>query len=109
MPTRDVTAPTVIRFVEEEIIGLFGPPEEILSDNGTCFTTASLVLFMTNNGIKWRTVLAYTLVSNGRAESIVLTLKYGIGKVSGGEDWAEALHKCVWVPLQTRTQLSGSL
>ena len=80
-PTPTATAAEVIAFVEEQVIMPFGRPRVILSDNGSCFTAGSLENFMEQNNIKWKTVLAYAPISNGRAERMVGTIKREIGKM----------------------------
>lgn len=95
-PTRDNIEPTVMILIAEEVTRPFGPPREIISDNGICIKAAALWDYMTRHSIKWRTVMFYALISNGRAERMVRTLKYGIEKaIRDGPDWVEALHMCI--------------
>ena len=87
------TSDVVLDFIKTEIIHPFGPPRSIISDNATAFTSSAVEQFMARFGIKWRTVLAYAPMSNGKAERMVGTLKRGVKKtvVAAQRDWAEAL------------------
>ena len=53
----------------------FGPPEEIVSDNGPEFTAGEFEAFCTTNGIKQTLVPPYHPASNGAAERSVRILK----------------------------------
>ena len=87
------TSDVVLDFIKTGIIHPFGPPRSIISDNATAFTSSAVEQFMARFGIKWRTVLAYAPMSNGKAERMVGTLKRGVKKtvVAAQRDWAEAL------------------
>lgn len=54
--------------------------------------------FTEQQGIQWRTVLAYAPMSNGRAERMVKTVKSGIGRVvkDRGGSWDEIVHQVVY-------------
>lgn len=73
--TADQTANSVIQFVEEEIITLFGPPKTIVSENGSGFTAHNFKEFLKRNGIKCCPVVAYAPMSNGKVERMVSTIK----------------------------------
>lgn len=51
----NTTAEVVKDLVTKEIGHVFGPPETIVSENAACFTAKSIVYYMQNNGIRWRT------------------------------------------------------
>ena len=97
-PTPTATASEVITFVDDRIILPFGKPRVIVSDNGPCFTARSLEAFMNVNDIKWKTVMAYAPMSNGRAERIVGTIKGAIGKMvrTNPLDWDLAVRKVLY-------------
>uniref|UniRef100_A0A3B3SKQ2 Gypsy retrotransposon integrase-like protein 1 n=1 Tax=Paramormyrops kingsleyae TaxID=1676925 RepID=A0A3B3SKQ2_9TELE len=57
-----------------------GIPEIVVSDNGTCFTSAEFREFMQKNGIRHITTAPYHPASNGLAERAVQTVKSLIKK-----------------------------
>lgn len=59
----------------------FGPPNTIISDNASCFSAMVVKKFVKNQGITWKSVLAYVPMSNGRAERMMGTLKKSIGRI----------------------------
>ena len=81
-PTRDSTSSAVIEFLQNHLIHAFGPPSSIISDNATCFAADATREFLAHHGIKWRPVLAYAPMSNGRAERMVGTIKRSLGKTA---------------------------
>ena len=81
-PTKDSTSSAVIYFLQYHLIRAFGPPSSIISDNATCFAADATREFLAHHGIKWRPVLAYAPMSNGRAERMVGTIKRSLGKTA---------------------------
>ena len=61
-----------------------GLPETIVTDNGTCFTSAEFTQFMRQNGIQHITSPAYHPSSNGLAERAVQLVKRGLTKMTDG-------------------------
>lgn len=60
-----------------------GIPEMVVSDNGSCFTSAEFQEFMIRNGIKHITTAPYHAASNGLAERAVQTFKSLMKKSTG--------------------------
>ena len=69
-----------------ETFARFGVPMELVSDNGTQFTSSSFKKFCLDNGIKHLTTAPYHPQSNGQAERFVDTLKRTMNKLKGSGD-----------------------
>ena len=62
----------------------FGLPETIVTENGSCFTSACFQQFLTMNGIKHITSAPYHLSTTGLVERAVQIVKKGLKKVTEG-------------------------
>lgn len=83
--TNNTTAETIIKFVEEDLVHLFGTPKSIIIDNTYCFLSVSMKNFEEEQGKTWKLVIAYVLIigaykstvdmmSNGKEDRMVGTL-----------------------------------
>ena len=75
------------RVTIEQLRGLFavyGLPETIVSDNGTCFTSVEFIQFITRNNIQYITSPVYHPSSNCLAERAVQLVKRGLAKLKVG-------------------------
>lgn len=78
METRKrATADVVMHFLNAETVPGFGPPGTIMSDNGSRFTVGIVETFPKDQITVWRTVFVFALMSNGRADRVVGTMKQG--------------------------------
>ena len=61
-----------------------GPPDVLVSDNGSCFTCQEFQEFMRLNGIKHVRSSPFKPASNGQAERAVQIIKQGLRCVTQG-------------------------
>jgi hypothetical protein len=80
LQTRSITAHTTIEIMRP-IFARFGPPEVLVTDNGTQFTASEFALFCEQLGIIHLRSPAYHPQSNSQAERFVDTLKRGLAKL----------------------------
>ena len=81
--TANATSTTVIEELREKF-AQFGIPQTIVTDNGTCFTSADFESFLSDNGIHHLTTAPYHPASNGLAERAVQIVKKGLKKNKKG-------------------------
>lgn len=96
--TRRATSETVIMFIKEKILVPFGPLGVVVSDNAACSTARALQALIEDWGSRWKTVLAFAPMSNGRAERMAGTIKKGVEKFvgSGSDGWDTAVQIVVF-------------
>ena len=66
--------------ITKKWISRWGPPKQVITDNGAQFTSHEFQQFMKENDIDHVTSPAYHQSSNGAAERTVQTLKKGLTK-----------------------------
>ena len=67
-----------------QIFATHGLPKQIVSDNGTCFTSEEFEQFTKKNGIQHTKTAPYHPASNGLAERAVQIIKTCLKQLSGG-------------------------
>lgn len=77
---QNISSATVVEKLTD-FFSRFGNPSEIVSDNGTQFTSPLFESFCQERGIKHLTCPTYHLQSNGQAERFVDTLKRSLKKM----------------------------
>ncbi len=83
IPTSGSTSSVVIEELRC-LFSQFGLPESIVSDNGSCFTSAEFRSFLKKNGITQVISAPYHPSTNGLAERSVQLAKRGLKKVKEG-------------------------
>ncbi|XP_030580469.1 uncharacterized protein K02A2.6-like [Archocentrus centrarchus] len=81
-PVKSPTSQATIEKLRQSF-SVFGLPKMLVSDNGTCFTSAEFATFMKRNGIDHVRSAPFHPSSNGLAERAVQTFKEGMKKVKG--------------------------
>lgn len=71
---------TVEKTINElrQLFAAYGIPEQIVSDNGSQFTSEPFAIFMKMNGIRHTLTAPYHPATNGLAERFVQSLKHGL-------------------------------
>ncbi|XP_041651122.1 uncharacterized protein K02A2.6-like [Cheilinus undulatus] len=82
-PMKTSTSQATIEKLRQSF-SVFGLPKMLVSDNGTCFTSADFESFMKQNGIRHVRSAPFHPSSNGLAERAVQTFKEGMKKMKGG-------------------------
>ncbi|XP_033988673.1 uncharacterized protein K02A2.6-like [Trematomus bernacchii] len=81
-PVKSATSQVTIEKLRQSF-SVFGLPKMLVSDNGTCFTSAEFETFMKQNGIRHVRSAPFHPSSNGLAERAVQTFKGGMKKMKG--------------------------
>uniref|UniRef100_A0A3B3B4L9 Gypsy retrotransposon integrase-like protein 1 n=1 Tax=Oryzias melastigma TaxID=30732 RepID=A0A3B3B4L9_ORYME len=81
-PVKSATSQVTIEKLRQSF-SVFGLPKMLVSDNGTCFTSAEFETFMKQNGIDHVRSAPFHPSTNGLAERAVQTFKEGMKKIKG--------------------------
>ena len=82
-PVNSATSKITIQHLRT-IFAQFGIADTIVTDNGTCFTSAEFKEFLTKNGISHKLSAPYHPATNGLVECAVQILKQGLKKNTEG-------------------------
>ena len=93
VPSKDLGAGTVVKFLTREVFPRFGIPQEISSDNGAAFIQKTLKQVLQQLHIKQRLGCVYHPASQGNVEKINGVLKAKISKIVACTklNWVDAL------------------
>ena len=80
---QSITAEKTIEKLQS-IFSTHGLPKQIVTDNGTSFTSEKFKQFVTRNGIKYTFSAPYHPSTNGLAERAVRTFKQGLREILQG-------------------------
>jgi hypothetical protein len=82
--TRTISSKATIS-IFRQIFARYGPPEILVTDNGTQFTSTEFAIFCATFGVTHLRSPVYHPQSNGQAERFVDTIKRGLQKFRGEE------------------------
>jgi hypothetical protein len=99
------TLPIICRL--RDCITRFGIPDQIVSDNGSQFTSQEFQEFCKSNGIRHSTSSVYHPRSNGEAERFVQTFKRSMSEAKG-QDWELTLQRFLFTYRVTTHATTGS-
>eukprot|EP00253_Pinus_taeda_P002929 PITA_02929 len=103
------TENSVVQFIFEDIFTRFGVPREILTDQGSQFTSKLMEKLMEEYKIKHRKSTPYHPQANGQVESTNKVLESIITKIVHlhRRDWAERLSEASWAYRTTWRNTTG--
>jgi transposase InsO family protein len=104
-----VKSENAIKFLERQIIFLFGVPHRITFDNANAFKSTKMYRFMEKYKIKWNYTTRYYPQANGAIEAFNKTLGKNLKKTVHmyRREWHERLFEALWaycVMVHTPTQ-----
>jgi len=73
-----------------------GLPDCVVSDNGSCFTSAVFQDFLKQNGVKHYRSAPFKPASNGQAERAVQVIKNGLKKANDGSSLQTKLSRLLF-------------
>ena len=89
-----------------DLFARYGIPQQLVSDNGSQFTSQEFTKFMKGNGIKHTLVAPYHPRSNGQAERFVQTFKHFF-KAEGSDSIKQSLARFLFSYRTTPTSTTG--
>ncbi|CAO4362597.1 unnamed protein product [Caenorhabditis nigoni] len=95
---RDQKAETLCRIFTDRVVSRFGPPQLLITDRGTNFTSKKFQELLTSMNIAHRMSTAYHHEANGQVERVNQTIEQMLRQCEEGEDWDTKLqlliHAC---------------
>jgi transposase InsO family protein len=103
------TEKSVVEFIYEDIFTRFGVPREIVTDQGTQFTSKLMKELTEKYGIKHRKSSPYHPQANGQVESTNKVLETILTKTVQlhHRDWADRLPEALWAYRTTWRNTTG--
>jgi hypothetical protein len=93
-----LTENSIVKFIYEDIFTCFGVPREIVTDQGTQFTSKMMKEMIEKYGIKHCKSSPYHPQANGQVESKIKFLEAIVTKTIylHHQDWADRLLEALW-------------
>ncbi|KYN29878.1 Pro-Pol polyprotein [Trachymyrmex cornetzi] len=96
-PTK-TTSTKEVTFNLKNLFDIFGPPQEIVSDRGTAFTSAEFEKFVNEQAIKHRLTVVASPWANGIVERVNRFLKSSLKKLTASpSEWKASINKAQYV------------
>ncbi|XP_026438995.1 uncharacterized protein K02A2.6-like [Papaver somniferum] len=110
IPLRDYSGTGNAAFIKEHIIGRFGAPMIIRSDNGTSFVNQTVIDLLDQYGIKFHTSTVYYPQGNGQAEATNKTLLRILSRMvhDHHRSWHEQLPLALWAYRISKRSSTGA-
>ena len=91
-------ANTVMRFIQRNILSIYGAPRTIISDEGSYFANKLFAKLLSRYGVRHAMGLAYHPQSNGQAEIFNRAIKKILEKTvnTSRKDWSVKLDDALW-------------
>jgi transposase InsO family protein len=111
-PASSITTAKAVEFIKE-IMYMFGIPNNIITDNGTQFTTREFKDFYADSSIKVNHALVSHLYSNGQVECSNGMILQGLKPISFDrlkhytEKWVKELPSVMWAFRTTSSRATG--
>lgn len=98
IPTRSCDANVVIKFVQDNILSMFGLPRAIISDGGTHFTNKLFEKLMKKNGVTHKVATPYHPQTSGQVETSNKQIQNILKKTVSvtRKDWSTRLTDALW-------------
>ena len=108
-PLPNKTAETVLRYLEQEYLPRYGPPEILISDNGSEFKNHLVKGYLEELGVEIRHCTPYHPQSNGKVERFHRTLKQMLSKLvnARANDWEDCLGPALWAHRISTSSVTG--
>ena len=100
IPVKDIKTITIIK-AYERWISLFGPPKQLLSDNGSQFISRMFRNYTKSQNTKQRLSTPYYPECNGQIERLhrwikerltLISIDLGVNFVDGDDDWSQYIY-----------------
>jgi len=109
IPSKTTSSKENLRLLIDHWISIFGPPQILVSDNGTCFSSNIWKKAMEDFQIDHRFSAVYFPQTNGAAERAVKTIKerLRVALLEEGSNWVDAIPKVVNGINKTPNEVTG--
>ena len=99
----------ILRYLEQQYLPRYGPPEVIITDQGAEFNALVLRQFMEEMGMEHRRTTLYHPETNGKIERFHWTIKQVFRKLVNNHapDWEDRLGQALWAHRISTSSVTG--